>query len=146
MKTMSSLAASTLLVLFMHACSAPEKEIPANRDLTWTYTYLKANEGQRENLKQIVIKNWFVMDSIAVDQGILSSYELIENQNKADSTAWDFIVAVEYFTANTYADIAEEFSAIRQAHQTVKVNGQTFPQAGRVVKSETVKKHKYGRQ
>jgi len=80
------------------------------------------------------------MDSVAVEQGLLKSYELIENLDESESREWDFIVAVEYFTRDTYADIADAFGQIRSAHQTIKVNGLTFPEAGQVVKSEVVKK------
>ena len=109
-------------------------------DLTWTYTYMKAHAGKQDDLKEIIIQNWFKMDSVAVEQGLIKSYELIENLDESESREWDFIVAVEYFTRETYADIAEAFGQIRSAHQTVKVNGLTFPEAGQVVKSEVVKK------
>jgi uncharacterized protein affecting Mg2+/Co2+ transport len=107
---------------------------------TWTFTYLKATNGQKDNLKDFLKKNWFVMDSIAVRQGLFNDYELIENINKQDSLAWDFIVAVEYFTAGTYADIAEKWQVINKTHQTVNVNGLNFKDLGKIVKSETVQK------
>ena len=108
---------------------------------TWTYTYLKATSGQKDNLKEFLKKNWFAMDSIAVRQGLFNDYELIENINKEDSLTWDFIVAVEYFTAGTYADVAEKWQVISKAHQTVKVNGLSFKDLGKIVKSETIKKN-----
>ncbi|MFN7602972.1 MAG: hypothetical protein ACK5R0_16415 [Bacteroidota bacterium] len=108
---------------------------------TWTFTYLKAANGQKDNLKDFLKKNWFAMDSIAVRQGLFNDYELIENINKEDSLTWDFIVAVEYFTAGTYADVAEKWQVISKAHQTVKVNGLSFKDLGKIVKSETVQKN-----
>ncbi len=108
---------------------------------TWTYTYLKATSGQKDNLKEFLKKNWFAMDSIAVRQGLFNDYELIENINKEDSLTWDFIVAVEYFTSGTYADVAEKWQVISKAHQTVKVNGLSFKDLGKIVKSETIKKN-----
>jgi hypothetical protein len=108
---------------------------------TWTYTYLKATSGQKDNLKEFLKKNWFAMDSIAVRQGLFNDYELIENINKEDSLTWDFIVAVEYFTAGTYADVAEKWQVISKAHQTVNVNGLSFKDLGKIVKSETVQKN-----
>ena len=81
------------------------------------------------------------MDSIAVRQGLFNDYELIENINKEDSLTWDFIVAVEYFTSGTYADVAEKWQVISKAHQTVKVNGLSFKDLGKIVKSETIKKN-----
>jgi hypothetical protein len=107
---------------------------------TWTFTYLKAVNGQKDNLEDFLKKNWFVMDSIAVRQGLFNDYELIENINKEDSLTWDFIVAVEYFTAGTYADIAEKWQVISKAHKTVNVNGLSFKDLGKIVRSETVQK------
>jgi hypothetical protein len=129
-----------LLSLAMVGCSTETKKKIPIEGLTWTYTYIKAEEGKRKELKEILIKNWFAMDSIAVQQELINDYELIENLNTKSDVDWDYIVAVEYFTEYTYKDISVEFDKIRQAHQTVKINGLTFPQAGKVVKSETVKK------
>ncbi len=107
---------------------------------TWTFTYLKAATGQKDNLKDFLKKNWFAMDSIAVRQGLFNDYELIENINTEDSLTWDFIVAVEYFAVGAYADIAEKWQVISKAHQTVNVNGLSFKDLGEIVKSETVQK------
>jgi hypothetical protein len=107
---------------------------------TWTFTYLKAINGQKDNLKEFLRKNWFVMDSIAVRQGLFNDYELIENINREDSLTWDYIVAVEYFTAGTYADIAEKWQVLSKAHKIVNVNGLSFKDLGEIVKSETVQK------
>jgi hypothetical protein len=108
---------------------------------TWTFTYLKAERGQKENLKFFLRKNWFAMDSIAVKKGLFNDYELIENVGKEDSLAWDFIVAVEYFTVGTYTDIAEKWQVISKAHQTININGLNFKDLGKIVKSETVQKN-----
>ena len=129
-----------ILFLSQNSCS-PNVKKELNNDLTWTYTYVKAKESYKNELKATIIKNWFVMDSIAQLQGLIKDYELIENIGKSESTDWDFIVAVEYFTKGNYVDIAEEFEKIRQAHKTVKINGLTFNEVGQVVKSELVKKN-----
>ncbi len=107
---------------------------------TWTFTYLKAIKGQKDKLKKYLKTNWFAMDSIAVRQGLINDYELIDNTNNSDSSEWDFIVAVEYFTEKTYQDIAEKFEIIRKNHQIVTVNGLGLNVLGRIVKSETVQK------
>lgn len=107
---------------------------------TWTFTYLKANKGQKDNLRVYLEKNWFVMDNLAVKQGLFNDYELIENANKDENSEWDFIVAVEYFTSGTYADIAEKFEIIRKEHKTVNVNNLGFKDLGKIVKSETIQK------
>ena len=109
------------------------------KEMTWTFTYLQAKENQRENLKLFLQKNWFVMDSIAVQRGLFNDYKLYENVTKPDSTAsWDYIVAVEYFTRETYSDIQERRAEIRKEHTKVLVDGLDFPDLGSVVRSEEV--------
>ena len=106
---------------------------------TWTYTYLKAVEGQQEELAQFLKKNWLAMDSIAVEQKLFASYELIQNVGD-QPTDWDYLVAVEYFTANTYDEVSDRFEAIRKKHVTVLINGKGLRDLGRIVKSELVRK------
>jgi|GEM_PF-3712392 len=119
--------------------SDSKKEV-SEESPTWTYTYLKSKQNYKSELKKTIFKNWFVMDSIAKEKGLIKSYELIENINQGESTEWDFIVAVEYFTQGNYSDIAEEFEKIRESHKTIKINGLPFGEVGTVVKSELVKK------
>lgn len=88
-------------------------------------------------------KNWFAMDSIGVNQGLFNSYELIENIAETDSSEYDFIVAVEYFTKNNYQDIAAQFDIIRKAHKSVKINDLGFRDLGNIIKSETIQKKSY---
>lgn len=131
---------SIVLVLFcLHAGHAQSKEPEVG---FWTFTYLKANESQKENLRTFIEKNWFAMDSIAVFQGLLKRYELMENKSEG-LTEWDFIVAVEYFTEGGYTDIAEKFEGIRQNHVTVKVSGLGLKELGKIVRSETLTKKEY---
>lgn len=71
----------------------------------WTYTYLKAKPGLEAELKDFIIKNWFKMDEIAVDQGLFRDFQIIDNlaePNEDAPTAWDFIVAVEYYGNESY--------------------------------------------
>ena len=53
-----------------------ESETPKTWQNTWTYTYIKAKENQRNNLKQFIIRNWFAMDSVAVQKGLFNDYQL----------------------------------------------------------------------
>ncbi len=131
-----------MTLLFMNSGCSDDINKNPKRDLTWTYTYLKSIDGHKSDLKQIVLQNWFEMDRIAKEQGLIRDYMLLENMSDNDSTDWDYIVAVEYFTKSTYADIAEEFEKIRQSHKTVKVNGMSFADVGKVVRSELIKKNK----
>lgn len=110
----------------------------------WTFTYLKATENNKESLLQFVEKNWFVMDKVAVERGLFKSYRLIENMSESDArgaTEWDFIVAVEYFEDQSYADIQQEFEEIRSEHQTVLIDGRSLRDLGLIVRSERVLIH-----
>lgn len=129
-----------MLVSIAFACSSTQKTIADNPDHIWTFTYLKAAENQRANLKVFLQRNWFAMDSIAVTQKLIGRYELYENKETAKAE-WDYIVAVEYLTPGGYDDIAPKFEAIRAKHVTVKINGLDFRDLGKVVKSETLSKH-----
>ena len=129
-----------MLVSIAFACTSTKKMIADNPDHIWTFTYLKASENQRANLKTFLEKNWFAMDSIAVKQKLIGRYELYENK-ETGKAEWDYIVAVEYLTQGGYDDIAPKFEAIRAKHVTVKINGMDFRDLGKVVKSETLSKH-----
>lgn len=127
-----------LIALLPTALPVVAQSGTAQPEKTWTFTYLKAASGQKERLKKYVYKNWFAMDSIAVAQKLIHAYELIENTNEADT--WDFIVAVEYFTSATYADIEQPFERIRAQHIPVMIDGLTLKDLGKIVKSETVRR------
>ena len=110
----------------------------------WTFTYLKATEGNKDALKKFVEMNWFVMDRVAVERGLFKSYRLLENISEAgarSTTEWDFIVAVEYFENQSYADIQREFELIRSEHETVLVDGKALRDLGSIVRSERVLIH-----
>ncbi|MGB4773190.1 MAG: hypothetical protein WBP58_17130 [Chitinophagaceae bacterium] len=121
------------------SCSTSKHSSASNPNHIWTFTYLKANENQKANLRTFLEKNWFVMDSIAVRQKILGRYELYENK-ETNNPEWDYIVAVEYLSTGGYDDIAPKFEAIRAKHVTVKINGMDFRDLGKVIKSETLTK------
>ena len=133
MIALSVFTVTTCISAFGQATAARESDQGSQR--TWTYTYLKAKDGQRENLKGFIIANWFAMDSIAVRQGLFNDYQLLANTADPEAADWDYIVAVEYFTAGTYADIQEEWAPIRSNHEKVLVNGYDFPDLGEIVKS-----------
>ena len=133
---------STIIVVFLFPGLAfCQTKASSDSVTTWTYTYLRAKEGRKDLLHRFIRENWFAMDSMAVQQGLFRQYELIENLGQQDSLAWDFMVAVEYYTEGTYADIAESFERIRDAHSTVRIDGLDFPALGTIVASETVRKH-----
>ncbi|MBX2876585.1 MAG: hypothetical protein KTR30_31005 [Saprospiraceae bacterium] len=110
---------------------------------TWVYTYIKATDNERSNLKKYIEKNWFVMDSIAVQRELFNNYQLFENVGTEEPTTWDFIVAVEYFTQGTYSDIQASWQEIRRDHKTILIDGKDFNQLGQIVKSEKLILHSY---
>jgi len=143
-KILVLLISVTSLTALFQACTSA-KALPKNSsNHVWTFTYLKAVENQKENLKVYIEKNWFVMDSIALKQGLIGQYELYENKN-SENNDWDFIVAVEYLTPKAFEDIAKAFEAIRAKHQVIQVNGMGMKELGRVLKSETLSKKIYAK-
>ena len=130
---------SIYLLLLITACACGQSETGKKEwQYTWTYTYLKADENQKVNLKKFIIRNWFSMDSIAVQRGLFNDYQLLENSNSGVDSEWDFIVAVEYYTKGTYADIQDDWAEIRSNHTTVLVDGLSLPELGGIVKSEVL--------
>ena len=127
------------LLFIIYSCYKKKKKLKVN-DFTWTYTYLKAKNNRKEELKLAILKNWFVVDSIAKKKGLINNFELIKNISQKDSTNWDFIVAVEYFTEENYADISEEFEDIRNSHKNVNINGMVFAEIGEIVGFKLIKK------
>lgn len=140
---MKLLRLSLLLLISSLSSSiiAQENEPPPQK--TWVYTYIKATDNQRSNLKKYIEKNWFVMDSIAVQRELFNNYQLLENVDTEEQTTWDFIVAVEYFTPGTYSDIQVSWQEIRRKHKTILVDGKDFNQLGQIVKSEQLIIHAY---
>jgi hypothetical protein len=104
--------------------------------VTWEYTYLKALPAQKANLIKFIHQNWFVMDSLAVSQGLMIEYKLLENaQNTAD---WDFIVAVAYPQKDGYLGIKDAFEKIRSKHKLILVDGKKLNELGNIIKSEKI--------
>ena len=124
------------LVVLMSFEAICQKAVSDYRQTTWTYTYLKALNGESKKLEDFIRLNWFAMDSIAVNEGLIKSYQLIQNMD--ESADWNLIVAVEYYTENTYSDIATEFEEIRKNHKQKKVAGKGLALLGEIIKSEVV--------
>lgn len=141
-KYVSPILAMLMLLAFSPSL-AQSNQVKQKSKPVWTFTYLKATEGNKENLKSYLEKNWFAMDSIAVKRNLLGAYELIENTDTSSASSWDFIVAVEYLNPAGYSAIAKEFEAIRANHVEVTIDGFNLRQLGKIVKSETVLRKKY---
>ncbi len=124
-----------LFVVFLIAVSLSVYSQPnSNNKTLWTFTYLKAKEGQKADLKAFIQKKWFAMDKQALEQGLLKQYHLLENSDATKE--WDFVVMVQYRDETGYEGVKVEFEKIRQAHQHVLVNGKGIADVGRVVKAE----------
>lgn len=96
-------------------------------------TFLKSTPGAREALKQYIVANWFAMDRIAQDQGLMAHYTLLDTGT--DDGAWNLIVSVTYRDERGYEGIREAFERIRAAHQTVLIGGRTLRELGSFVES-----------
>ena len=98
------------------------------------FTWLKSEPGKREALKSFIRANWFAMDAIAKEQGLMRDYHLPDTGN--DEGEWNVLVIVQYPDERGYDGIAAEFEQIRSAHQTVPIDGQTLRDLGKVIRSE----------
>jgi hypothetical protein len=102
-------------------------------------TYLKANDGMKDDLRAFIEQNWFVMDQTGVDQGIFTSFWLMEDVD--ENAAWDFVMAVGYPQLEGYenAETKPKFDAIRKAHVPVSVNGKLLKDLGKIVQHHRLK-------
>jgi hypothetical protein len=87
-------------------------------------TFLKSQPGQRENLKRFIVLNWFAMDRIAREQGLLHAYTVMDTGS--DDGAWNVVVSTTYLDARGYSGIAQAFEKIRESHRTVLVDGKAL--------------------
>jgi hypothetical protein len=102
-----------------------------------TWTYLKANPGDREHLAGFLEANWLAMDAQAVEAGLFRGYRMLVNE-QADGE-WDVVVEVTYNDACGYACVADAFEAIRARHVEQRVDGRDLRELGRVLRTETVR-------
>jgi hypothetical protein len=99
-------------------------------------TFLKANPGLREQLKTFIVLNWFAMDKIAKEQGLMSAFTVMDTGT--DEGPWNVVVSVTYMDDKGYDGIAEAFEKIRRAHTPVRVEGKGLRDLGSVVESKRV--------
>jgi len=107
-----------------------EKEVKRK---TIEMTFIQPREGQLRNTKEFIEKNWFAMDKIAKERGLMESYELLENHSDEDN--WKLIVKVTYPSESGYEGVKETFEKIREQHNTVLVENKSFRELASVVKS-----------
>jgi hypothetical protein len=97
-------------------------------------TFLKSNPGEREQLKTFIVLNWFAMDKVAKEQGLMSAFTVMDTGT--DEGTWNVLVSVTYMNEKGYEGIAEAFERIRRAHTTVRVGGKTLRDLGAIVDSK----------
>lgn len=125
---------ATCIILLLASNFLCRAQTSSEKKTLWTFTYLKAAEGQKENLKIFLQKNWLAMDQRATEQRLLRQFHLLEINDA--SKDWDLVVVVQYQNEKGYEGIKTEFEKIRQAHQRVLVDGKGMPELGKIVKSE----------
>ncbi|MFM8495738.1 MAG: hypothetical protein ACKOEM_09450 [Planctomycetia bacterium] len=124
-----------LLLLSMFAAVLATAAQPDGRRAV-ELTFLKSNPGQRERLKTFIELNWFAMDRVAKEQGLMSDYTVMDTGT--DEGAWNILVSVTYMDEKGYDGIVEAFERIRRAHTTVLVDGKGFRDLGSIVESKRV--------
>lgn len=116
-----------------HVATAQEPA-EASATLHVTHTYLRAKPGLRADLVAYIRANWFAMDRIGIEQGLFTSYALLERGESSEAD-WDVIVAVGYPSAAGHdaPGVADAFRAIRSAHKEIKINGRGLAELGEIV-------------
>lgn len=99
-------------------------------------TFLLSKPGDRERLRQFIVLNWFAMDAIAKERGLMRAYTVMDTGT--DEGEWNVLVAVTYADARGYEGIAAEFETIRRAHRVIPVDGRTLRELGSIVKTTRV--------
>lgn len=96
-------------------------------------TFLKAQPGERARLVRFIEANWFAMDRIAVTQGLMRDYRVLDTGR--DDGPWNVLVEVTYTDERGHAGIADAFERIRAAHRTVTIDGKGLRDLGAIVTS-----------
>lgn len=131
--------ACTAAPLAAEAPPAPAPALTPDRTTASVeWTRLKAKPGERANLANFIIANWFAMDRKATEQGLITSYRLVSSIDPGGS--WDLLVEVGYPTLVGYdhPETREAFEAIRAAHTTIPIKGKTLYDLGTILGTERV--------
>lgn len=127
------LFALLLVLSAQHAAFAQGTSTASARSVAVEYTFIKSNPGEREALKKFIVANWFKMDAIAAERGLMSAYEVLDSGD--DAEPWNVVVAVTYKSRAGYEGIATEFEKIRRDHKKVLIDGKDFKDLGKIVMS-----------
>jgi hypothetical protein len=109
--------------------------VPASAASAKSYelTFLKSASGDTGSLAQFISQNWFVMDRIALEKGLLTDYRMLIAADK--DQPWDVLVIVGYPSVEGYSGIAAAFEKIRAAHKIIPVSGKTLRELGAITGS-----------
>ena len=113
---------------------AGRAQLPAQGPRAVELTFLKSKPGQRGQLKRFIVLNWFAMDQIAKDQGLMSAFTVLDTGT--DQGPWNVLVSTTYMDERGYPGIEEAFEKIRRAHTTVLVDGKGLRELGSIVDSK----------
>jgi hypothetical protein len=127
------LAQGFIAVIVAMAAITANAAAPSDRRAV-ELTFLKSNPGQREQLKSFIVLNWFAMDKIAKQQGLMSAFTVMDTGT--DEGPWNVLVSVTYMNDKGYEGISEAFEKIRRAHTTVRVEGKGLRELGAIVESK----------
>jgi hypothetical protein len=104
-------------------------------------TFLKSLPGKREQLERFIRANWFPPDEIAVEQGLMVSYEWLDSGDDIgkDSGAWNAMVIVTYPNESGFAGVKPQWDKLLAEYRTknprVLIDGLGFPELGKIVES-----------
>lgn len=113
--------------------SAPASGQTARPTRSFELTFLKSHDADPGALVRFITANWFEMDRVAVEQGIMTEYRLLQSAGTGEP--WNVLVIVGYPTPEGYAGIAPAFDAIRAAHTIVPIDGKRLKDLGSIVMS-----------
>jgi hypothetical protein len=116
------------------AQSATAQITQVNRRVV-TMTYLQAKPGRLKDLRDYIRANWFAMDEIAVQRGLMVNYQWLDTGEEAG--LWNAVVVVTYVDDKGFAGIESQWAQIKAEHREVPVDGLRFQGLGRVVESKT---------
>jgi hypothetical protein len=100
----------------------------------YEYTFIKSLEAKPDKAIEYIVKNWFALDKIATEQGLLLEYNMFE-ANAEEKAEWNIVVAVGYPTEQGSDAIMEQFNKIRQQHKKVLVDSKEFKELATIVGS-----------
>lgn len=124
-----------LVALVLNGSVAQMPTQSSAKTVIWEFTYLRSLPGQHERLAQFIRQNWFAMDSVATQRGLMNEYKLLDAGTDAPGD-WNLLVAVAYPQEKGYEGIQAEFEAIRRQHVKRLIDGLDLPRLGRIVTAQ----------